>query len=258
MKIKRFLLLSLACFASVSPTALPRELDTLKDTTEKWIQLRNRLSKERAVWDTEKELLKDSVSALQSNEEILVDHVRVLELQASDHGLKIEEAKTQIDTLQKTDALILKKVESFETRIKEMARRLPEPLKDKVRALLLKIPEPGSTAPPIPNRLQNVVALSTLIDEFNNNITLTHTLKPLPDGSLVEVRVLYWGLASAYASNADGSETWVLTPAIDQWNWQRNTEGADEIKRLFEVYDKTIDPRFAAVPFAFQNAGGSE
>ncbi|MBK1875728.1 DUF3450 family protein [Pelagicoccus mobilis] len=240
----------------VLPHSESRELDTLKDVTERWIQTRNRISEEQASWATEKELLQGSINTLGSTKEILEENVKILELQTNDLQEEIDAANQRIESFEQSNTFILSKVESYERRILKLTERLPEPLKEEIAPLIRKIPDEGGSAPPLPNRLQNVVAISTLIDEFNNDLTLNHTIKPLDDGSVIEVRVLYWGLAGAYASNADGSKAWIVKPASGEWKWIEETQNPIAIKQLFDVYDKTIDPQLVEVPYSFLNAGG--
>ena len=231
------------------------ELDVLKDATEKWIQTRNRISEERAKWAVEKDLLKGSLTTLETTEKLLTETNGILELQSSELEEQIDASKLEIATFERTNDFILSKVEEYEKRIQKITRSLPDPLKEEIGPLVRKIPSEGGTTPPLPNRLQNVVAISTLIDEFNNDLTLTHSIRALPDGSVIEVRVLYWGLAGAYASNATGDKAWIIRPAMDEWEWLEEKEDPTLIKQLFEVYDKTIDPTLVSVPYTFYELG---
>ncbi|MBD5781499.1 DUF3450 family protein [Pelagicoccus sp. NFK12] len=248
----------ICCLASQTTSA--QALDSLKDATDRWIQTRNRISKEKSQWITEKQLLEGSVDTLRSTQEILEENVAILEMQSQEIATAIKEAEFKVAQFEETNGIIETQVSVYEERIQKLAKRLPSPLIDKIAPLLRKIPKANGTKVPTPNRLQNVVAISTLIDEFNNDLTLAHTIKELDDGSVIEVRVLYWGLAGAYASNVDGSKAWVITPHEGEWQWTPATspERQTAIKSLFDVYDKTIDPKLVSVPFTFQNEGGEK
>jgi len=251
-----FILATITANCILLSTSPARELDALKDVTERWIQTRNRISEEKANWETEKELLNGSINTLESTQDILDENVKILELQTNELASKIDAANHKIAAFEKSNSFILSKVASYEERIQSLSDRLPAPLKEEIAPLLRKIPEKDEAAPPLPNRLQNVVAISTIIDEFNNDLTLAHTIKPLADGSVIEVRVLYWGLAGAYASNADGTKAWTIRPASGDWEWVEETDNPTAIKQLFDVYDKAIDPQLVEVPFSFHAIGG--
>ncbi len=246
------------CCLSNSNTLLAQELDALKDATDRWIQTRNRISKEKSEWTTEKELLRGSVDTLNSTQNILQENVEILELQSREISEAIAEAEAKVAQFEETNKIIKSQISVYEKRIQSLAKRLPSPLLDKITPLLRKIPNTETNSTPVPNRLQNVVAISTIIDEFNNDLTLAHTIKEMDDGSVIEVRVLYWGLAGAYASNIDGSKAWVITPSVSEWTW--TPAGTDNlaIKQLFDVYDKTIDPAMVSVPFSFIQKGGEK
>lgn len=259
MTLRHALILAAFPISGLLPSqGTAQELDALKDATERWIQTRNRISKDRSDWITEKELLQGSIDTLTSTQEILTDNVEILKMQSKKLSEDIEAANAKVAVFEETNDFILSHVSVYEKRIQELAKRLPTPLLDEIRPLLRKIPSDANDATPIPNRLQNVVAITSLVDEFNNDLTLTHTIKTLDDGSVIEVRVLYWGLAGAYASNADGTKAWIISPAQNEWSWKAAPENALAIKKLFDVYDKTIDPALVQIPFAFQTIEGGE
>ncbi len=254
----RYALLIIAIPICGLTNANAQELDSLKDATDRWIQTRNRISKEKSQWVTEKELLEGSVDTLSSTEEILTDNVEILEMQSRQISAGIAKAEAKVAQFERTNNIIESQVSVYEKRIQQLSKRLPPPLLDKIEPLLRKIPSQETSSVPIPNRLQNVVAISTLIDEFNNDLILAHTIKELENGSVIEVRVLYWGLAGAYASNIDGSKAWVITPADTEWKWTPAGENSLAIKALFDVYDKTVDPALIQVPFSFTKEGGEK
>ncbi len=252
-RLALFVLLTAIPIAALQTSA--QELDTLKDVTENWIQTRTRISEEESRWESQKELLKSSIETLISTRDNLEDNVKILETQSKKQQDSIAEANAKVAAFEETNQTILDQVAKYEKRILNLFRRLPEPLKDKLAPLIRKIPSNIESTEPPQNRLQNVVAIATIIDEFNNDLTLTHTIKPLDNGEVIEVRVLYWGLAGAYAANAEGNKAWILKPQEGEWEWTAETENAAAIKQLFDVYDKSIDPTLVRIPFSFQMKG---
>lgn len=233
-----------------------QELPDFKDATERWIQTRNRISQEKSEWIIDKELLTGSIDTLETTQEILEDSVRISELKNSELNEKIDQANERVEEYEESNQFILSNISAYEDRILSLSSKLPDPLKEEIAPLLRKIPKESSSTTPAPNRLQNVVAISTIIDEFNNDLTLTRAIKPLDDGSIIEVKVLYWGLAGAYASSTDGSKAWIISPVEDEWSWVEEKENPAAIKRLFDVYEKVEDPALASVPFEFKKMGG--
>lgn len=247
----RSILVALGAAGLLLSSHASEELDTLKKSTERWIEVRSRLSKDRSDWENEKQLLRATIDTLTSTRNALKENVEILEMETKSLTEKIQESQDAVETYEATNDIILQAIGGYETRVKELARWLPSPLLDEINPLLRKIPSAADHTVPAPNRLQNVVAIATLIDEFNNDLTLTHTIKTLDNGEVIDVRVLYWGLATAYASNANGDRAWIVKPAADEWQWVAVTDNALAIKQLFEVYDKTIDPVAVEVPYSF-------
>lgn len=230
------------------------ELDSLKSATERWIDVRNRLSKEQAEWKTEKSMLASTIDTLEATKQSLSEKVDLLEIESAKLTGESDTANVKLEDLLTTDSLVLEKVSEVEKRILDIAKRLPQPLIDKIAPLLRKIPTTESTSVSATNRLQNAVAIATQIDEFNNNLTLAHTIRSIDNGDAIEVRVLYWGIATAFAVSSDGSKAWILSPSEDSWVWQVANEESPAIKNLFAVYDKTIDPTMVSVPISFSDS----
>ncbi|MDQ8202304.1 DUF3450 family protein [Pelagicoccus sp. SDUM812003] len=231
--------------------ASSQELDLLKQTTDRWIEARNRLSKEQTDWAVEKDLLKATQSTLASTRDTVSENLYRLQLESKKLDEQLLDAQTKLQDLEATRQVIEDATQRQEHQIRTIVAWLPSPLRDKIKPLARKIPAPGSKDVPTPNRLQNIVAISSMIDEFNNTLTLSHTMRTLENGEAIDVRVLYWGLATAYATDRSGARAWILSPAPDAWTWTPAPEHAPAIKQLFDVYDKTIDPLAVEVPFTF-------
>ena len=231
-------------------TTTAQELDTLKANTERWIHVRNRLSTEKADWQSEKRILADIVATLESSKEAVEQNVAYHSDESAKLSKQVAESEARLKRFEETNQYILAQIVEYERRILALSKRLPSPLLDELQSSLVKIPKTGDDKnAPLPNRLQNVVAIMTLIDEFNSDLTLSHTIKELDSGEVIDVRVLYWGLASGYASNADGANAWILKPGEDGWRWEAAGEHATAIKQLFDVYDKIVDPALVPAPF---------
>lgn len=252
------LLVACALACSALPAARSQDLDRLKQNTDRWIEIRSRTAQEKALWDADKRLLGESIKTLESSRQAVEQRAAHFESEHRRLAEQTEAAQKTMEGFATANRFLTDHIRAYEERIQTLAQRLPQPLLDQLQPLLAKIPsEAERETVPAPNRLQNVVAIMTLIDEFNNQITLAHTIKTLDNGESIEVRVLYWGLAAAYASDGEGSRAWTLQPDANAWRWREADSDAALIKRLFDVYDKRIDPALVALPFQFaaQEAG---
>ncbi|MEM9160540.1 MAG: DUF3450 family protein [Verrucomicrobiota bacterium] len=244
-----YLLTAVASLFLLGADAPAKELDTLKKNTEKWIEVRQRLSEEQADWNIEKQILGNGIETLSATRDALADDAVAFRNQRQEVENAAQAANERLQSFQKTDELLLSQLTEYESRILKLEPRLPDPLADKVAQLIAKIPASGAPSDfPLPNRLQNVVAIMTIVDEFNNDLHRANTIKELEDGEVIDVRILYWGLAVGYAINGAGTRAWEISPGPDGWEWKTIDQDALTIKQLFEVYDKTQDPALVGVP----------
>lgn len=248
-----------SCLCTLANTAHSQELNTLKENTERWIEIRSRLAKEKNDWGVENQVLKSGIETLESSRGVLEADVEFHQKKSEEIDTQTNAAKEKFASFEKTNNLLLSQVVEYESKLLNLSKRLPSPLLDSINQLLAKIPTPDAvTETPLPNRLQNVVAIMTIIDEFNNELHMTHTIKELDNGEVIEVRILYWGLAAGYATNNLGTRAWTLIPEKDSWTWSPAGDDALAIKSLFDVYDKTIEPTLIDVPFSFSGKEESQ
>ncbi|MDQ8186339.1 DUF3450 family protein [Pelagicoccus sp. SDUM812002] len=243
------LLIGAVLFLTCSLTA-NEQLVELKQTTDRWVELRTRLAEEKTTWNSEKEVLKTSIQTLNANVSSIDESLQfydnsIEELRNELNTAKQDEAKRQATTDQ-----IAQQVETYEDRIQSMSTRLPDPLKDKIKPLLSKIPkDPENTLTPLANRMQNVVAIMTTIDEFNQSLTLSRSVRALDSEQSIEVRALYWGLSYGIATNTSGNKAWLIKPDKDTWQWIDYNDNAAAVNEIFLVYDKKADPEIVTIPF---------
>ena len=67
--------------------------------------------------------------------------------------------------------------------------------------------------------MQNVVGILSQADKFNTTLTATSESREIEGGKVVEVRTLYWGLATAYYVDASGEYAGIGYTGPDGWEW---------------------------------------
>lgn len=239
--------------AGASLTWAGEELKTLKANTDRWIEVQSRLAREASAWELEKEVLRQSILTLETSRETIRAGAEFHAGEARRLEKDNASAQERLAAMEATQAGLREKIEVFEGRVLALARRLPPPLRDRLQPFLAKVGTGRRDATGnLPVRLQNVVAILTLIDEFNGELNLSHAIREMENGEVVEVRMLFWGLGAGYAMDKTGSRAWVLAPGEDDWEWRPAGEHAAAIGQLFAVYDKRVDPMLVAAPFALE------
>ena len=73
-------------------------------------------------------------------------------------------------------------------RVKAILATLPEPLVEKIKPLIRRLPnDPNNTKLSLGERVQNVVGILSQADKFNSTITLSNESREIAEGKVVQV-----------------------------------------------------------------------
>ena len=251
-----FLALSLLCISAIStyseepPTAGDSDvLDRIESNTDRWMETQLRITEAKSRWKEERELLQHSVSVLEREQESLRERVEGYKFAESLYENTRRNVSEALNEHQTSNAQIEAKLHQFERRIQQLARRLPAPLRESMETQLRML-ETGQTSneAKVSNRSQNLISLLSKIEHFSNSLTLTHRVRRADDGSEFDVRILYWGVAFAYACDAHGERGWLLRPTGEGWEWTDQHDKSADIKAIIDVYEKKREPDLIALP----------
>lgn len=235
---------SLALFSAES-----EDLDGLKSQADRWIELELRTAAEKNQWRSAKEVLEDSRTVLQKEKAALEAKLEANELATRLFRTRYETAEAELAEHEAAQTLLRSRGDAVEARLRNVLPRLPEPLRDMIDPQLSKLENrDGENAISVSQATQTLVSVLSTIDRFNNTLTLTHQLRANAAGETVDVRVLYWGLAVAYAVDARGENAWMLVPGADGWDWHDQNANAAEITALMAIYEKQQNPRLVVLP----------
>ena len=151
--------------------------------------------------------------------------------------------------LREASAALAAGIGGLEQKTRTLVERLPDPIRTRVRPLSQKIPrDPSATELSLGQRFQNVVGVLNEVNKFNRDITVTSELRPLPDGSTIEVTALYVGLGQGYYVSRDGSAAGLGRPGADGWEWQPSNEIAPAVARAIAILQNEDVPAFVPLP----------
>jgi FtsZ-binding cell division protein ZapB len=224
-------------------------LTETRDVLDRWVETRQIISEEQADWQAERSILGDTVSLLQRELERLEAELEELEATATaadEERSKLAAEKEQLDAA--TNA-VSQNLGALEEQVKRIIALLPEPLIETIKPLIRRLPDDSETTNlSLGERLQNIVGILSQADKFNTTLTETSESREMPNGTVVEVRTLYWGLATAYFVDASGSYAGIGRPGADGWEWtQIDGVGAD-IRLLIDVYEGLGEIQFVEIP----------
>jgi septal ring factor EnvC (AmiA/AmiB activator) len=249
--MKKPFLKVLAIGCTLAPFSLiaQNKVSETRDVLDQWVETRQITSKEKTDWRTEKSILGDTVTLLNNELERLNKSLEDLEASATAADEDRSELAGEKETLTKASTVVVNNIGALETQLKVIIKSLPEPLINKIKPLIRRLPEdPADTKLSLGERLQNIVGILSQADKFNTTLTQTSESREIEGGKIVEVRTLYWGLAMAYYVDASGQYAGIGYPGADGWEWPRIEDKGAEIKRLIDVYEGTEDIQFVEVP----------
>lgn len=249
MKIRNFIFLISGILTTAVTTNAADPVGDARSTLEEWVETRQIISEEKANWKVEQSIFTDTVTLLNNELERL--NAALEELDASATAADEDRAKLaeEKEKLTAASSVVESNIGGLETKMKAVVKTLPQPLVEKIKPLIRRLPEdPDKTSLSLGERVQNIVGILSQTDKFNTTITQTSESREIDDGKTVEVRTLYWGLAAAYYVDSSGAYAGVGYPTAEGWEWPRVDNAGESIKRLIDVYEGTEEIQFVPVP----------
>lgn len=244
--------------AALATVTLPAQevADAVASTrlaTEKWLEACNLVSKEKRDWAQAKESLLARTDVVRR--EIVALQKRIAEAEASIAAAdkKRLELVAENDKQKATAAKLEEQVVALEQRVLQLLKHVPEPLRERVKPLSQLIPQKGETSrSQVDQRYMAVIGVLSEIHKWNREITVTSEVRALPDGSSVEVAVLYVGIGQAYYAGGNGKVGGTGVSTADGWAWRPANELAPAIAKAIAVFKNEQPAAFVQLPAQVQ------
>jgi len=208
-----------------------------------WVELQTRIATARAAWAQEKDIAEHRIKLFEDE----LGQLKVTIAEALEAATTAEQRRGQLDTqaatIRASTAPFERRIAGYEARIRRLAPQLPPPLRQRLEPLYARLPEEARAAQTdLSNRLATVIGVFTEIEKFNRAITLATDTQTLPSGARAQVKVIYIGLAAAYAADETGAHGWIGKPTATGWVWEAEQAGAGDIFRTIGIYERRITP----------------
>ncbi|MBE2216091.1 MAG: DUF3450 family protein [Opitutaceae bacterium] len=236
----------------VAATAIHSTADTERARTAytEWSRVMTQLSQERAEWLREKSMISDTLAAGRAELEAIDQRIAEIAATSGETDRKRAELTEQIDEARATADTLAARVGAFEQRVRALLPLLPEPTRAELQPAIQMLPaDPRSTKVPLSQRAATVVMLLAQIDKFNSGINLVSEIRDLGAGRTVEVKTIYFGLATAYFADANLTTTGYGTPGPQGWEWKPADAKTGELIALaIAMHENTKPPAFVSLP----------
>jgi hypothetical protein len=188
-------------FFASSPTLAQEggaKIDDARALLEKWVEARRVLSKEARDLELAKETLRAQQELLRREIESLKAKIEEAKKSLADVDKKKEELVLESEALKATTSVLESAVAPAEARARDLAARLPDPLKERLQPVVRRLPAEGeATKLSLSDRFLTIVGLLNETDKFQREVVVRSEVRPLADGTSAEVTAIYPGLGAA-------------------------------------------------------------
>jgi FtsZ-binding cell division protein ZapB len=223
-------------------------LEETRLTLAKWIETQQIIAKERNDWQQGKEILEGRIELVGKEVSVLKEKIAESVKAVAESDQKKERLVAENEQLKATAAQLATAVSVMEGQVRGLAKRMPQPVAERLAPLLQRIPtEASTTRVTVAERFQNVLGILNEMNRANSEISLAYEIRTLADGSSSEVQVIYVGLAQAYYLSPRG-EAGIGIPGDDGWTWKPAPEIAGQLLVALEVIQGKHPPAFVPLP----------
>jgi hypothetical protein len=220
-------------------------LSETRSTLEKWVETRQLISRTRADWQADKEVIGQTIDLLERELRALDEQFARLgtnSVQVEKERLQAEASlKASNDSLERTQQFAA----AFEGQLSKLVSRLPAPLQEILKPSLNKLPaDSAKTGTTAMVRLQTIVTILGEIDKFNNAVTIFSETRVNQKGEEVAVETVYVGLGAAYFVNDANDFAGAGFPGPTGWEWAVKPEWAASVREAIRIYRNERGARF--------------
>lgn len=237
------------------PAITPTE--ELRTTVGEWVETMRKIQQEENDWARDQEILQNYKEGLET--EITSLKQQIADARTRKDGIDKESADKSAErdryaaAKDELTTLVRRLEESLEKRLPLFpGPLLAEPkvaqgLEDLKRDLALPADKRGEG---VTRRLLNVINLTSEAEKFQQTVHIRPDLFKDGKGREFNMKVIYFGLAVAYAVNDDATFALVGKPGDSGWKFDERPELAADIAKLIATTVGDLDAAFISLPFA--------
>ncbi len=225
------------------------EVENARATLEKWVETRRVISQEQRDWATGRELLNERIALVRREIESMRGKVQEAQGSITEADKKRAELVDENEQLKTRSVQFSQTVITLEQRTKELLRKLPDPIRDRVKPLSQRLPEDSAASKlSLSVRFQNVVGILNEVNKFNREISVTSEVRTLPDGTSAEVTALYIGISQGYYVSGNGKVAGIGQASDEGWVWKTANDAAPQIAQAIAILKNESIAAFVKLP----------
>ncbi|MEL0646693.1 DUF3450 family protein [Pseudoalteromonas agarivorans] len=217
----------------------------LEQLVDKWLKIENQTSELNTHWLEQKSSMEQTLTLLKAEQEQLSTLNKNREKNSSDLSKKREQLVTQQGELEKDQQNLNSQLKQISQQLLSLQVQLPPPLLNSWK-------NEGDLANPqlsTTDKLQTALKMLTLLNEFQQRISIHEMAIKHPDGQEVWVKQLYLGAAQAWFVSEDLSYAGIGFPSDLGWQWEfDNSINAEQVALGIAVQQKKRAADWVTLP----------
>ena len=217
-----------------------------------WVEVEKTISRETLAWEEKKELLENMIDVAKAEISMMKDQLDEARATTDATEARRAELVKERDQNARLAASIKEFLAPFETQLRALVLRLPNPLQDKLNPFLERFPkDPADTKVGIAERMQSVIGVMAEIQRFDKVVTTGEELLTLPGGETREIYTIHFGLGASYYVTSNGTEGGVGVSSGERWEWETVPDLAVSVKRAIALAKgNSMEAGFLSLPVA--------
>lgn len=226
------------------------KIEKTKVALEKYIETQRLISKERLDLKLSREMLNERISIVKDQIKEYREKLGKAEGEIIEADKEKGKLASDEEAFKKSSETLEGVVATLEDRTKSLLKRLPEPIRDRVKPLSQSMPDgTGKHEQSVLHRFQNIAGILNEVNKFNGEITVAVEMR---QESSVEASSLYIGIGQAYYVNADGNIAGIGVTASGGMKWKQANESARQILDAIEILENKKVASFVQLPVEIQ------
>ena len=245
--MKKYLILIL--FFSCLCHAAESQMQTLESLVSKYVDLKIERARTSAQWETDKKILEDEQALLEREKEFLARELKILETASEQTAQKLKELQSEIASLETFSQDLIPVIEKAEKEIPLLVSPLPSFLKAQLSQ------EEGceslSSSDPF-ERISKLLKLYQRIQDFLNQIHVTHETLLLGDFAPADYEVLYLGASRAFFISRDDQRAGWGELSSQKWIWTEQDSLSAVIRKAISIHRNLSTAEYVSLPLSIK------
>lgn len=252
------LFLTSALWSICQAQSIPKDPNQqLREDVARWVETMSRIQKEQSDWARDSEVLANYKEGLANEIATLKQSIADAETRKAGADTESHKLSAERDRYAASKSELAKRLRMLEEQMAGQLGVFPKPLLDEPKVSqavtdlksALSLPEEKKEEN-TSKRLLNVITLLNEAEKFQQTVHVRPELHRDKSGREFNVKVIYFGLAMAYAVNDDGSLALAGKPTKDGWVFEEAPTLSNDIKRLLDATTGDAEAAFVNLPFS--------